>query len=135
MKALRLIFKYFLFFQLGGCAYYYLEVLIRGWSHWSMYLLAGLCFLFISVQNKIPWWDQKLYKQLLRCTAFVVSGEFITGCMVNLWKGWRVWDYSRKPFQLMGQICLPMAAFFCMLCLAGIWLDKKIRYYAFGERW
>lgn len=134
-KVLKNIFKYVLLFNLGGCLYYYIEVLIRGWSHWSMYVLAGICYLFISVQNKIPWWDQKLYKQVLRCTLFVICGEFITGCMVNLWLGWQVWDYSEHSIQLLGQICLPMAVFFGGLCLAGIWLDKKIRYYAFGERW
>lgn len=129
------LFKYVLLFSLGGCLYYYIEVIMRGWSHWSMFILGGLCFLFCSIQNKIPWWDNKLYKQVLRCTAFVIAGEFITGCMVNLWLGWDVWDYSNRPFQLMGQICLPMAFFFALLCLVGIWLDKKIRYYAFGERW
>lgn len=132
-KIIKIIFKYILLFQIGGCLYYYIEVLSRGWSHWSMYVLAGLCFCFVSVQNKIPWWDQKLYKQLIRCTIFVVSGEFITGCMVNLWLKWEVWDYSQRPLNLRGQICLPMAMFFGALCFVGIWLDKQIRHYAFDE--
>lgn len=135
MRVLKYILKYLLLFVIGGCLYYYIEVLMRGWSHWSMFVLGGMCFLFISVQNKISWWDQKLYKQLLRCVTFILCGEFVTGCMVNLWLGWRVWDYTSRPFQLMGQICLPMAFFFGILALGGIWLDNKIRYYAFGEKW
>lgn len=133
MSVIKTIFKYSLLFNIGGCLYYYIEVLLRGWSHWSMYVLAGICFLFFSIQNKIPWWDQKMYKQLLRCTAFLLTGEFITGCMVNLWLGWNVWDYSNRPFNLMGQICLSMAVFFCFLAFLGILLDKQIRYYAFDE--
>lgn len=135
MRLVRNLFKYLLLYVLGGCMYYYIEVLIRGWSHWSMFLLGGLCYLFISIQNKIPWWDQKWYKQLIRCVVFILCGEFVTGCMVNLWLGWRVWDYTGRPFQLMGQICLPMAFIFGILALGGIWLDKKIRYYAFDEKW
>lgn len=131
----NLMLKYFLMFQVGGCIYYYIEVFIRGWSHWSMYLLGGLCFLFCSIQNKVPWWDDRLDKQVLRCLAFVLVGEFITGCMVNLWLGWEVWDYSNVPLNLMGQVCAPMAVFFAFLCLMGIGLDNLIRKYAFGEEW
>ena len=135
MKVLKNIFKYILLFVIGGCLYYYIEVLLRGYSHWSMFVLAGFCFWFISIQNKITWWDQKLYKQILRCLLFVLAGEFITGCMVNLWLGWNVWDYSRMPLHLLGQVCLPAEFFFGILCLIAIWLDRQIRYYAFGERW
>lgn len=134
-KVTLTLVKYFILFQIGGCLYYYIEVINRGWSHWSMYALGGLCFLFCSVQNKIPWWDDKLYKQVLRCTLFVAVGEFITGCIVNLWKGWEVWDYSHVPLNLLGQVCLTMTFFFAGLCLIGIGLDLLIRKYAFGEDW
>ncbi|MEG2039431.1 MAG: hypothetical protein RRZ73_06860 [Oscillospiraceae bacterium] len=36
----------------------------------------------------------------------ILISEFLVGCIVNLWLGWNVWDYSREPFNFMGQICL-----------------------------
>lgn len=132
-RILKQVFKYGLLFHTGGSIYYYIEVLHRGWSHWSMYLLGGICFLFCSIQNEQKCWEAPLWKQVLRCDIFVLCGEFVTGCMVNLWKGWHVWDYSQYRINLMGQICLPMAFVFAFLCLLGIVLDDVIRWLVFEE--
>ncbi len=132
-KCLKQIFKYIFLYQLGGLLYYYVEVLFRGFSHWSMFILGGFCFLFCSVQNENAAWEAPLWRQVLRCVAFVLFGEFITGCIVNLWQGWNVWDYSRVPLNLMGQICLPYGFLFSGLCLIAIVLDDYIRYWCFGE--
>ena len=32
----------------GGALYYSLEILYRGYSHWSMFLLGGLCVFIID---------------------------------------------------------------------------------------
>lgn len=133
LRGLKQILKYIFFFQLGGLLYYYIEVLFRGISHWSMFILGGLCYLFCSVQNEDKAWQAPLWRQILRCVAFVTAGEFITGCMVNLWLGWNVWDYSETPLNFMGQICLPYAFLFSGLCLVAILLDDAIRYLCFGE--
>ena len=136
--ALRVILKYFyqnlLLFILGGCAYYYTEVFTRGWSHWSMFILGGLCFVFFSLQKKAHWWNQSILHQLMRCIVFLLCGEFITGCMVNLWMGWKVWDYSKVPMNLYGQICFPMAILFLVLCYLGIIIDDWIQIFAFGAK-
>ncbi len=131
-KLLKYLFQYLLLFGVGGCAYYYIEVIIRGWSHFSMFYLGGLCFCFFSVQKKFTWWNQSLKNQVIRCLLFLLSGEFITGCMVNLWKGWNVWDYSEVPFNLYGQICAPMALIFAALCCIALLLEDWIQIYAFG---
>ena len=52
--------------------------------------------------------------------------------MVNLWKGWNVWDYSEVPFNLYGQICAPMALIFGVLCCIALFLEDWIQIYAFG---
>ena len=126
-------FEYLLFFMLGGCAYYYIEVLSRGFSHWSMFILGGLCFIFCSVQKRISWWRQTIGHQLILCLLFVMAGEFITGCMVNLWLGWNVWDYSEAPLNFMGQICLPMQLAFGILCYMAMQLEEWIRKIAFND--
>ena len=41
--------KQAMLFYLGGCAYMGLELLWRGRSHGSMFLLGGFCFLLIGI--------------------------------------------------------------------------------------
>ena len=104
---MKRISEYLFCWALGGTLYYAVELLFRGYSHWSMFLLGGFCFLFFAWQGLQGGWKTPLWKQVLRCTVFVTSGEFITGIFVNKWMQWNVWDYSDQPFQLFGQICLP----------------------------
>ena len=115
---------------LGGTIYYAIELTFRGFSHWSMFLLGGLCFLFF-------WWQSRcndpMWIQVIRCTLFVISGEFITGIIVNKWLDWAVWDYSSQPYNLFGQICLPFAIIFSGLCAAGILLDGYLLHWIFKE--
>ena len=133
VSVLKYIFRYSVIFVFGGCAYYYLEVLFRGWSHWSMFLLGAVCFVFFSLQKKVPWWNQSLPWQLFRCLLFAFVGEFITGCMVNLWKGWAVWDYSEVPLNILGQVCLPMEIIFLLICYFALVLDDFLFKYVLGE--
>ena len=44
---MRKISKYLFFWALGGALYYTFEILFRGFSHWSMYVLGGICFVFL----------------------------------------------------------------------------------------
>ena len=75
--------KYLCLIGTGGSLYYVFEQLFRGFSHWSMFLLGGICFLFIYLQGSKIGWDDPLWKQILRCDTFVVSMEFMTGIVVN----------------------------------------------------
>ena len=59
--------------------------------------------------------------------------EFITGCIVNLWLGWNIWDYSNLPYNLLGQISLFSSIGWIGLSLVGIVLDDYIRYIYFDE--
>lgn len=133
MRVINQVLKYLLLFCLGGILYYYIEVLFRGYSHWSMFILGAICFLFCSIQNEHPFWKAPLWKQVIRCAVFVLCGEFITGCMVNLWLGWNVWDYSMEPFNILGQVCLKMGVLFSGLCLVAIVLDDVLRWIVFEE--
>ena len=120
--------------SLGGTIYYTIECIFRGFSHWSMFILGGICFLFFGLQGKETSWTEPLWKQVLRCTTFVVSCEFITGIIVNKWMGWEVWDYSDQPYHVWGQICLPFATLFSGLCVVGIWLCANILHWFYGEK-
>ncbi len=125
--------KGLILFLIGGFIYYMVEVAWRGWSHWTMFILGGICFLFAGGLNERISWEMPLWKQVLIADGFVLIGEFITGCIVNLWLGWNVWDYSDLPFNLLGQSCPQFAILFLPLCLIAIILDDYVRYWFFGE--
>lgn len=125
--------EYSFLLAFGGTVYYTLEVLFRGFSHWSMFVLGGICMMFFGWQGQMTGWKDPLYIQILRCTLFVLCGEFITGIFVNKWMGWDVWDYSDQPFHLFGQICLPFAILFSGLCLIGIFCSGYLLHLLYGE--
>lgn len=117
----------------GGCLYYGFEMLFRGFSHWTMFVLGGICFDFFAMQGVMVNWEDPLWRQILRCIVFVTSMEFVTGIIVNKWLGMAVWDYSNLPFSLFGQICLPFMIIFSGLCAVGILLSGYLLHWIYGE--
>lgn len=130
LKRLR---EYFFLWTLGGILYYSFEMIFRGFSHWTMFVLGGICMVFFAIQGRAVRWRDPLWKQVIRCTLFVTACEFITGLIVNKWLELGVWDYSDQPLHLFGQICLPFAIIFSGLCAAGIVLSGYLLYWLFGE--
>ena len=113
--------------------YYGFEMVFRGFSHWTMFVLGGICMVFFTVQGQMVHWEDPLWMQILRCIIFVTAMEFITGIIVNKWLHLAVWDYSNQPFQLFGQICLPFMVIFSGLCALGIFLGGYLSYWLYGE--
>ena len=125
--------KHVILFTIGGSIYYCIECIYRGYSHWTMAILGGICFVLIGGINEYISWDTPLRKQGLIGSAIVTSLEFVTGCIVNLWLGWNVWDYSDTPFNILGQICIPFSIIWFFISLLAIIVDDYIRYWIFGE--
>ena len=117
----------------GGLLYIILELVWRGHSHWTMFVLGGLCFALIGLINELIPWCMPLWQQALIGTAIVTLLEFLTGCIVNLGLGWNVWDYSGMPLNLMGQICVPYILLWVPVSLIAIMLDDWLRYWMFDE--
>lgn len=130
---LKLLSKYLFLFIVGGMGYYSVEILWRGYSHWTMFVLGGIAFLFCGLINEVTSWEYPLWKQVLRADVFVIIAEFITGCIVNLWLGWNVWSYENLPGNILGQTCPQFALLFAPLCLLSIVLDDYLRYWFFKE--
>lgn len=125
-------------FLIGGAAYALIEILWRGHTHWTMFLLGGICFVIMGLLNeyKIPWhWC--LVRQSVVSACVITVFEFVVGCIVNIRFGWQVWDYSDLPFNLCGQVCLYYFLLWIPLSMAGIVLDDWIRYivYANVKKW
>ena len=45
-KNLLIPYKQLFLFVLGGSLYYMIEILYRGYSHWTMFMAGGIIFLF-----------------------------------------------------------------------------------------
>ena len=113
-------------FILGASIYCVLEVLWRGYTHWSMGLAGGvsLCMLGKCRDLLLRW------HFLMRCVAgagIITAIEFLTGCVVNLWLGWSVWDYSHHALNILGQICPQFFFLWLLLCIPGYALCRAVR--------
>lgn len=125
--------KYAILLFIGGFLYYGIEILWRGYSHWTMFLLGGICFIYAGIQNENISWNIPLWKQILNVDIFVLTLEFITGCIVNIWLKLNIWDYSNLKYNILGQSSLLFAFLFLPLCFIAIILDDYIRYWFFKE--
>ena len=104
--------------------YAVLEVLWRGYTHWSMILAGALCTILLY---RIFLTGLPLVLRCLLGTACITLVELVVGCTVNLWWKLDVWDYSGMPFHLWGQICPAYTALWLCLCPPAFWMCGQIQ--------
>lgn len=128
------LYKYLFLFLVGGFTYFYIEIIYRGYSHFSMIICGGLAILLCGGLNQLTHFQLSLIAQML-LSSFIITGlEFITGYIVNIRLGLNVWDYSDMPYNLYGQICLSFSLLWLLLSLPCIFLDDLIRWKIFDEK-
>lgn len=125
--------KYLILLLIGGFIYYAFELVLRGWSHWTMFLLGGICFILIGEYNEHVDWDTPLIKQGVVGACIVTALEFVAGMIVNVYLGWNIWDYSAVPLNFMGQICLPFSIVWIAVSILAVVVDDWVRYFLFKE--
>ena len=102
--------EYVCVFLAGGVIYGLLEVMWRGFTHWSMTLAGGICVLLIHLLNHRLYHRNMALRCFLGC-AVITGVELVVGVIVNRMLGLNVWDYSGMYGNFLGQIC---PAFSCM---------------------
>ena len=102
-------------FILGAGAYGTMEILFRGYTHWSMLITGGACVLTMYYLQD---WILSLPVVLgaLAGALIITFYEFFVGVLVNLRLGWQVWDYSALPGNVLGQICPAFTAIWFCVC-------------------
>jgi len=131
---MRHIKKYLVLLIIGGNLYYILEVLWRGYSHFTMFMLGGICFILVGLINEISITsNMPLTIQQFIAAIIITSLELVFGLVFNIWLGLNIWDYSSLRFNFMGQICLMFSILWFFLSLPAILLDDYLRYWIFGE--
>lgn len=131
-EKLKLILQLLFLFCVGALIYMGIEILWRGYTHWTMGIVGGVCFVIIGLLNEGHNWQRPFWKQVLIGACTVTILEFITGVILNIILGLNIWDYSNMPFNLFGQICLPFSILWCGLSAVAIVLDDYIRYWFLG---
>lgn len=115
-------------FLFGGVSYLLIEMLWRGYSHWSMFILGGVCFLLIGLINEYFPSDIPLLPQAVLGSFIITLFEFCAGCVLNLYLKLDVWDYYDMPYNILGQICLPYSVLWLFLSIVCVIADDYIRY-------
>ena len=129
---MKYLIKYLILLAIGGTVYCGIEILVRGFTHWTMFLVGGICFILIGIINEITP-KMPLIRQMLLSAVIITLAEFVSGCILNIWLDLDIWDYSNETFNLFGQISLKHTIYWFLLSCVGIILDDYVRHFLFGE--
>lgn len=104
-------------FAAGAVGYGGLEILYRGYTHWTMAVTGGVCLLLLcTIAARLG--DKPLWLQAALGGLCITATEFCVGLVVNVWLDWRVWDYSHEFGSILGQICPLYTVYWALL--AGV---------------
>ena len=108
-------------FLCGGVLYVTIELLWRGWSHYSMFLAGGIGFLLLGrlTKDHLPPWAE-----VLIWAGIITMIELSAGLLFN--REYTVWDYRGAPLNLWGQICLPFTLLWMSVSGFAMWVYTKI---------
>lgn len=120
-------------FYFFASSYVVIEVFFRGHSHWTMFILGGICGLLIGKINEYVSWEFPLIFQGIIGSIIVTLAELFFGYILNIQLKLNIWDYSNIPFNFYGQICLLFSTIWGFLSIIVIILDDYLRYLFFNE--
>ncbi|MBO5103697.1 MAG: hypothetical protein J6B74_01360 [Ruminococcus sp.] len=110
---------------MGYFIYSLVEIINRGYTHWTMSLTGGLIMMILySLNNRRT---MTLIKSCFAGSVIITAVEFAVGVFDNIIMHWNVWDYSGMPFNLLGQICLLFSCYWFLLCIPAYYLCRLIR--------
>ena len=118
--------EFLIVFSVGAIIYSLIEIIFRGFTHWTMSITGGVAFLLIHISN----FRLKTKNLFLKCfvgCVIITALEFVVGCIVNRKLNLNVWDYSQQKFNLLGQICPLFSAAWFVLTLPALYLSKFIK--------
>lgn len=112
-----------------GAVYVALEILFRGRSHPAMLIVGGLCGVLVGAINQRPgFYRAPVIVQAMIGALIVLAVEFVSGCVLNLWLGLGIWDYSNLPGNVLGQICPAFGLLWFLIMPLAIWAEHTARW-------
>ena len=113
-------------FTVGALGYGAVELLWRGFTHWTMILTGGVCLLGIYL-SEARHCSAPIWKRCLVGSLIISLAEITVGFVVNMLLGWSVWDYSTLPMNLFGQVCITYSLLWFLLCIPVTYLCTWLR--------
>ena len=105
--------------------YSLIEIVVRGYTHWSMALTGGLVLaIFYDINSRKAI---TLIKNCIIGAIIITLIELMVGIFVNRLMHWEVWDYSDMPLNILGQICLPFSIAWFFISIPAYYLCRAIR--------
>ncbi len=118
-------------FIFSGTAYVLLEMLCRGYSHITMWVLGGICGVIIALVNNDIFLSSKtpFEIQVAFCATCCVLGEYIFGIIFN--RDFTIWDYREIPGTFAdGQLNIFFILLWIVICIFAIplldWIEYKL---------
>lgn len=111
----------FTVFLFGGTIYALMEILFRSYTHPSMFLAGGICFLLLYKIN-LSMKSRSLILRGLIGSLIITGIEFIFGVIFNLILKESVWDYSNKPLNVLGQICIHFSVLWFFISIPVLYI-------------
>ena len=118
--------EYLIVYLFGGVLYGLIEVIFRGYTHWSMVLLGGAVLSLLYLLNLKMRYNFLFVKSIVGC-AIISTLEFVCGYVVNIQLHLNVWDYSDVKYNLLGQICPKFAVAWFLLCIPAYFISDLIK--------
>lgn len=113
-------------FCIGAAGYSIIEILARGYTHWTMAVTGGVCLMLLWLVNTRCVHLGVIAKSLVGA-GLITAIELVIGLVVNVWLGLAVWSYADEAYNILGQICPEYSLYWFLLCLAVLTAFKAPR--------
>lgn len=113
----------------SGFIYCGLEILWRGWTHWTMFILAFIVGIIISQYNNMFTYDMDLVWQVLFGGLTSIMLEYLFGITFN--QDFTIWDYrglwgTFAQNQLNILFCCAWFVIVCISIFILDWFEYKV---------
>ena len=119
--------------MVGAITYLLIEILWRGYTHWTMGILGGIVIILVGLINEVTRKDLPLIIQAPLASIIITLIEYWAGYILNIQLGMNIWDYSDLPLNVDGQICLYFSLLWMILGIVASVFDDLVRWRIFGE--
>lgn len=142
----KILIPYTIIFIISGFIYTALELLWRGYTHWTMFVCAGICGLAMAnINNNWLKFDTDFQIQVVASALVCTTMEFIFGIIFN--GDFTIWDYRGLwgTIHLLGdQVTILFFGVWILISVFGLpfldWIQWKLGleekpYYRIGKRY
>lgn len=110
-----------------------MKLRLVGQSSIWMFLVGGLMGVVIGQYNRYKVTHLPYPRNIILGCLLITFMEFVSGLILNKICGFAIWDYSKNPLNLMGQIDIIHSTCWLLITPVIMWLDDVIRFYMYEE--